>query len=156
MLYPRLTLICTSFFNFINMDLIFYHLFSDILTWKNCFNSINTRMAGWQLLTYFIYLHNYVLHVLLSSINEQMFEKCNIHQIDSKNDYLLLSVSFTAKFGLAFVLTLENALSQRFHFKANKNKTASSKNGTRDSLNSPPFERSACFYVTISENFERF
>ena len=27
------------------------------------------------------------------------------------------------------------------------------KSGTRDFLNSPPFERSACFYVTISENF---
>ena len=34
-----------------------------------------------------------------------------IHQIDSKNGWLLLSASFTAKFGLAFVLTLENAFS---------------------------------------------
>ena len=31
-----------------------------------------------------------------------------IHQIDSKNGWLLLSASFTAKFGLVFVLTLEN------------------------------------------------
>ena len=30
------------------------------------------------------------------------------------------------------------------------------KNGTRDFQNSPPFERSACFYVTISESFKRF
>ena len=30
------------------------------------------------------------------------------------------------------------------------------KTGPKDSQNSPPFERSACFYVTISENFERF
>ena len=30
------------------------------------------------------------------------------------------------------------------------------KNGYRDFQNSPPFERSACFYVTISENFEHF
>ena len=30
------------------------------------------------------------------------------------------------------------------------------KNGTRDFQNSPPFERSACFYKTISENFEHF
>ena len=29
-------------------------------------------------------------------------------------------------------------------------------NGTRDFQNSLPFERSACFYVTISENFKRF
>ena len=30
------------------------------------------------------------------------------------------------------------------------------KNGTRDFENSPLFERSACFYVTISENFKLF
>ena len=30
------------------------------------------------------------------------------------------------------------------------------KNGTRDFQNDPPFERSACFYVTISESFKRF
>ena len=29
-------------------------------------------------------------------------------------------------------------------------------NGTRDFENSPPFESSACFYVTISENFKCF
>ena len=28
-------------------------------------------------------------------------------------------------------------------------------NGTRDFQNSPPFEISACFYVTITDNFER-
>ena len=30
------------------------------------------------------------------------------------------------------------------------------KHGTRNFQNAPPFERSACFYVTISENFEHF
>ena len=30
------------------------------------------------------------------------------------------------------------------------------KNGTREFQNSPPFERSAYFYVIISGNFERF
>ena len=30
------------------------------------------------------------------------------------------------------------------------------KNGARNFLNNPPFERSACFYVTICENFKRF
>ena len=34
-----------------------------------------------------------------------------IHQIYSKNEWLLLPASFTAKFGLVFVLTLENAFS---------------------------------------------
>ena len=32
----------------------------------------------------------------------------------------------------------------------------SSKNGTRDFQNSSPFERSVCFYVAISGNFEHF
>ena len=43
-----------------------------------------------------------------------------------------------------------------FHFKANRKIIGSSKNGTRDFQNSLPFERSACFYVTISGNFARF
>ena len=30
------------------------------------------------------------------------------------------------------------------------------KNSTRDFWNSPPFERSTCFYVTITGNFENF
>ena len=34
-----------------------------------------------------------------------------IHQIDSKNEWLLLSVTFTAKIELVFVLTFENAFS---------------------------------------------
>ena len=34
-----------------------------------------------------------------------------IHQIDGKNEWLLLSASFTAKFVLIFVLALENAFS---------------------------------------------
>ena len=36
-------------------------------------------------------------------------EKNVIHQIDSKNEWLLLSVTFMAKFELVFVLTFENA-----------------------------------------------
>ena len=34
-----------------------------------------------------------------------------IHQIDNKNGWLLLSASFTAKFGLVFVLTVEKDFS---------------------------------------------
>ena len=63
---------------------------------------------------------------------------------------------FTAKFGLVSVLTLGNAFSQRFHFQANRKSIGTSKDDTRDFQNSPSFERSACFYVTISENFEHF
>ena len=37
-----------------------------------------------------------------------MFENiCAIHQIDSKNEWLLISASFMAKPGLVFILTLE-------------------------------------------------
>ena len=74
----------------------------------------------------------------------------------SKNEWLLLSARFTAKFRLVFVLAQENPFSWRFHFKANRKCIGSPKNGTRDFQNSPPLERSASFYVTISENFERF
>ena len=84
-----------------------------------------------------------------------MSEK-RIHQVDSKNEWLLLSVTFTAKLQLVFVLTFENAFSQSFHFKVNRKRIGSSKNGTRDFQNTLPFERSSCFYVTISESFKRF
>ena len=70
---------------------------------------------------------------------------------ESKNEWLLLTVTFTAKLELLFVSAFENAFSQSFHFKANRNS-----NGTRDFKNSPPFERWACFYVTISKSFKRF
>ena len=39
-----------------------------------------------------------------------MFEK-GIRQIDNKDEWLLLSASFTAKFELVFFLTHENAFS---------------------------------------------
>ena len=51
-----------------------------------------------------------------------------IHQIDSKNGWLLLSAaSFTEKFGLGFVLTLEKPFSWGFNFQANRKSIASSK-----------------------------
>ena len=40
----------------------------------------------------------------------RMFEKCD-SQLDNNKEWLLLSASFTAKFELVFVLTLENAFS---------------------------------------------
>ena len=80
-----------------------------------------------------------------------------IHQIDSKNEWLLLSACFTVKFGLVFVLTIWKTLFLRgFVFKPTERALVFLKNGTRDFQNSPPFERSACFHVTISENFEYF
>ena len=54
-----------------------------------------------------------------------MFEKGDLS--DSKNEWLLYSASFTAKFELVFVLTMENAFSYRLHFKANRKSIGSSK-----------------------------
>ena len=45
----------------------------------------------------------------------------------SKNKWLLISVTFTAKLELVFVLTFENTFSLSFHFKANRKSTVSSK-----------------------------
>ena len=49
-------------------------------------------------------------------------------QIDSKNEWLLLSVTFTSKLKLVFAFTFENAFSKNFHFKANRISIGSSKN----------------------------
>ena len=43
-----------------------------------------------------------------------------------------------------------------FFFKPTERAQVLLKNSARDFQNSPPFARSACFYVTISGNFERF
>ena len=129
-----------------------------ILTWKNlCFTEFSTKfieIQGWLLLTFFICLHNQ-----LSSLIPLSYRclKNVIHQVDSKNEWLLLSVTFTAKLELVFVLTSENAFSWSFHFKAmRKSIHILLKSGSRDFRNSPPFERSAGFYVTISESCKRF
>ena len=67
-----------------------------------------------------------------------------------------LLASFTVKLGLLFVLVLENAFLRGFIFKSTEKAQVLLKNGTRDFQNNPMFERSACFYVTISENCEHF
>ena len=69
---------------------------------------------------------------------------------------MLLSASFNAKFGLVFVLKHWKALFlKRFHFKANRKSIDSSKKRSLKRY-PPPFERLACFYMTIRGNFERF
>ena len=42
------------------------------------------------------------------------------------------------------------------YFKVKKNNIGFSKSATRDFQNSPPFERLACFYVTVTGDFQRF
>ena len=47
--------------------------------------------------------------------------------VDSSNKWLLLSVAFTEKLELVFVLTFEKIFSKSFHFKANRKSTGSKK-----------------------------
>ena len=55
-----------------------------------------------------------------------MFEKCDSSNRQQK--WMVAPFSkFTAKFGLAFVPTLENTFSGRFHFQANRKSIDSSK-----------------------------
>ena len=58
---------------------------------------------------------------------------------------------------LVFVLTLENAFFLRgFIYKPTEQAKVLLKKGTSDFQKSHPFKTSACFYVTITGNFERF
>ena len=50
-----------------------------------------------------------------------------IYQVGSKNEWLLLSVTFTVKLELDLVLTFGNAFPWSFHFKANRKSMVSSK-----------------------------
>ena len=70
-------------------------------------------MTGWLLLTFLICLHNQLTSIIHCIITYQEYRCLNnvIHETDSKNKWLLLPASFTAKFRLVFVLTLENAFS---------------------------------------------
>ena len=83
-------------------------------------HSISTGMAGWLVVHSIHYRNDWLaasnlFDMFTQSIKFYTFHyqyrclKNVIHQIDSKNGWLLLSASFTAKFGLIFVLTLENA-----------------------------------------------
>ena len=60
-----------------------------------------------------------------------------------------------AKFDLVFVLTQENAFSQRLDLKP-KERVYVRVNVTRNIQNSPTFQRSARSYMKINGNFERF
>ena len=69
---------------------------------------------------------------------------------------MLLSASFMAKLWLVFGLTLEMFFLRDFILKPIEKVKILLKTSTRDFQNSPLFERSAYFYVTISGNFEWF
>ena len=58
-----------------------------------------------------------------------------------------------ASFSNFYSKVFTKSFSYSFHFKTNRKSIGCSKNDTTDFQNSPPFERSACFYVTINESF---
>ena len=66
------------------------------------------EIQGWLLLTFFICLHNQLSS--FNSIIVQMSKKRDL-SVESKNEWLLLSVTLTAKLELVFALTFENAFS---------------------------------------------
>ena len=100
-----------------------------MLTKKNCVllnSGQEWLLAASHLFHSYAYATNYVLYILLSRIKEYKCLGKVIHQIEIKNEWFLSAV-FTAKFGLVFVLILENVFPQTFHFKDNRKSTGSSK-----------------------------
>ena len=87
-----------------------------ILTWKTlCFTEKihwNTRLAACDV---FVCLHNQLSS--FNSIIVRMSVKRDSSSIYSKNEWLVLSVTFTAKLELVFVLTFENAFLSVFILK---------------------------------------
>ena len=70
-----------------------------------CISNIWKDQAATKLRTIsYVYTINQVLYIPLSYIKEYRCLKKVIHQIDSKNEWLLLSASLMAKFELVFVL----------------------------------------------------
>ena len=139
----------------------YWQIFSSFLIFWCYFTRLKAREISckkWETRNIFLILHSAPrVNNYLSYVKEYKCLKKVIHQIDNKkNEWLLLSTRFTATFELVFVLTLQIAFSWRFHFKANRKSIGSLKKDTRHFQNSPPFERSTCFYVTSSGNFKRF
>ena len=70
--------------------------------------------------------------------------------------HMKTKISGKFQISISVALTFENAFPQSFNFKANRKSIGFSKKMSYGFQNSPPFERSACFYVTNSESFKRF
>ena len=81
-----------------------------ILTWKNLwFTEFCIKFIEIQGCCFWRFSHVYTVSYVLLILLSYRCLKNVIHQIDSKDEWLLLSVSFTAKFEFFFVLTFENA-----------------------------------------------
>ena len=64
--------------------------------------------------------------------------------------------TFYGKIWVGFCLNTGKHFFFEISFRANRKSIGYLKSGTKDYQNNPPFERSACFYATISGKFERF
>ena len=106
---------CYSFYKNCIITLYEKGLCLTILLGKNCvlLNSVQEfiEIEAWLLLTFFIKFYALYCQILK---NTKV-----VLQLDRKT-WLLLSPIFTTKFVFVFVLTQENAFSQRFHFEANR------------------------------------
>ena len=125
-----------------------------ILTGGN-FLSLNSVQQ--LLLTFFICLQNQLcLHILLSLIKGYRCLKNMIHQIDRK--WMVAPFSkFYCKIWIAFFSnTRKHFFLRGFILKLTYRAFVLLKNGTRHFQKSPQFERSACFQMTITWNYERF
>ena len=93
---------------------------------KLCFTEFSTKIHRNTRLAVSDVFHVYTIHSNLLILLSYRCLKNVIHHIESINEWLLLSVTFTAKFELIFILAFENDLSESFHFKANRKSIDSS------------------------------
>ena len=99
-----------------NEGLLLLQLTLTILTAESCFTKVLLNsvqgMAGWLLLIFFyMFTQSIKFYTFNYYVLRLQCLKNGIHQIDCKNEWLVLSARFTVKVGLVFVLTLENAFS---------------------------------------------
>ena len=78
---------------------------------KLCFTQFSKK-NGWLAASDLFHVFTLSIKFYTFHYDVLMFEKCDSSNIQgSKNEWLLLSASFAAKFGLVYVLILENAFS---------------------------------------------
>ena len=121
-----------------------------------CFIQFSKRIYWNKSLTDLLHiLHNH-LSSIHSIVRIKKYRCLNrvIHEIDKKNERLLFKVTFAANLGWFLSRQRKTLCLRCFILKSTGRAWILLKNTTRDFQNSPPFERCACFYVTITENFK--
>ena len=127
------------------------------MTRKNCvlLNLVQKfiEIEAWLLLAWLLCLQNQLcsIHSIATYQRISLFEKGDSSNRQKMNEQLLRQ-------NLSWFLSqhMKTLIFRGFILKPTKTASVLPKNGTTDSQNSPPFDRSACFYVTITGNFERF